>query len=453
MRIKLNKLLSGSSSLRYMFDDLNISSSCSSSLLLESSINITNKEIIQSYSQLRKVFNFIFDSPKDEKVISSLRLLLGRLKDIRGTIKRLAEGYTADDIELFEIKNLAIITSKVAEILSTEVKSMLDIPDLKDIILLLDPEKTGTLSFYIYDIYDSKLAELRKKAQNESKYQDELLYQCDLLEEKVRNKLTVIILNSIEKLSKALMSLAKLDVLMAKADQMLRLDLTFPAISDDKTTYCELFNPEIKSILEVNNINYQKTSISFSRGMPLLITGANMGGKSITIKTLQLSQILFQFGFGIPAKDAFIMPVNEVFSSSGDYEDSYKGLSSFAAEIQKINEMISAMREKKVILGLIDEPARTTNPSEGAALTSALISSFYKSDSLLVLTTHYTLDNLNCDRIRVKGFSDGKMDYSLINDTNNEPPEEALRIAESLGADKEWIKEAKIYLTNNKLNK
>jgi dsDNA-specific endonuclease/ATPase MutS2 len=397
--------------------------------------------------------NYIYNIPRNKQIISSLQLHLGRLKDIRGTIKRLNEGYTADDIELFEIKNLAIINAKVTKLLSDEIVSMLDIPDLNEIISLLDPEKTGASSFYVYDVYDSELADLRKRVKNESRYQNELMYQCDLLEEKVRKKLTAVISKRIDKINESLSCLARLDILMSKADQLLRLGLTFPSIAENKTIYNDLFNPHLKIILEQNNKSYQHTSISFRRGVPLLITGANMGGKSVTMKTLELSQVLFQFGFGIPAKESSIVPVEQISTSSGDHEDTYKGLSSFAAEIKKINSMITSMRSKKTILGLIDEPARTTNPSEGAALASALISSFYDSDSFLVMTTHYTLDNPKCDRIRVRGFVEGKMNYTLISDTSKEPPEEAIRIAEDLGADIEWIRQARVYLNNIKSNK
>jgi dsDNA-specific endonuclease/ATPase MutS2 len=164
-----------------------------------------------------------------------------------------------------------------------------------------------------------------------------------------------------------------------------------------------------------------------------------MGGKSITLKTLALSQYLFQFGFGIPAKEAFIVPVSHIMFSFGSEQNIQKGLSSFATEILKINNILKAIKSKKLILALIDEPAGTTNPHEGSALLTALIKILKKYNSFTVITTHYNITNVVCKRLRVSGFENGKMNYSLIEDIGTTAPHEAILVAKSLNIDEEWI--------------
>ena len=95
-------------------------------------------------------------------------------------------------------------------------------------------------------------------------------------------------------------------------------------------------------------------------------------------------------------------------------------------------------------MALLDEPARTTNPTEGTALVSALLQILRQRGVSLLMATHYVVvGDHNCRCLKVKGFAQGKMDYSLMEVENGEVPLEALRVAEQLGVDPEWIAAAK----------
>jgi dsDNA-specific endonuclease/ATPase MutS2 len=93
----------------------------------------------------------------------------------------------------------------------------------------------------------------------------------------------------------------------------------------------------------------------------------------------------------------------------------------------------------KRLLALIDEPARTTNPTEGTALVTALLKVLTGSGVSLVMTTHYDIEPGEARCLRVKGFENGEMDYRLVEVQDGEVPHEALNIAQSLGIDSEWI--------------
>ena len=179
----------------------------------------------------------------------------------------------------------------------------------------------------------------------------------------------------------------------------------------------------------------------------ICITGANMGGKTVAIKTAGLAQILFQFGFGIPASEAEMTIKDEILFSIEEGQNMREGLSSFAAEMLGINRIIKHIMDGSNVLALIDEPARTTNPAEGTALVSSLIELLRGKVSTVLVTTHYDIEDENIRRYRVKGFIDGKMNYTLIEAVRGDVPKEALTIARSIGVDERWI-----YLAENYMN-
>ena len=135
----------------------------------------------------------------------------------------------------------------------------------------------------------------------------------------------------------------------------------------------------------------------------------------------------------------------------GDDQSIEKGLSSFAAEMKNIDAVVKASRQNRKLLALIDEPARTTNPTEGTALVQALLNVLSTKHMSLVMTTHYDIEPGTAHCLRVKGFDNGAMNYSLVEVAGGEVPHEALTIAQSLGIDSEWIELArKELLVNNK---
>ena len=99
------------------------------------------------------------------------------------------------------------------------------------------------------------------------------------------------------------------------------------------------------------------------------------------------------------------------------------------------------------MLALIDEPARTTNPIEGTALVRALLDILKDKKISVLMTTHYNVPGDFFRRLKVKGLSAGKMDYSLIETVEGEIPHEAINVARSLNIDPVWLDEAEKILS------
>lgn len=276
--------------------------------------------------------------------------------------------------------------------------------------------------------------------------QDDLILQADALEDSVRADLSERLRPFATAIEQAQLALARTDVLMAKAMQMRAMGLTFPELSlDGMCRYEGIFHPQVQAAVTSHGRKYQPVDIAYGL-QPTLITGANMGGKTVVLKTLTLCQLLFQFGFGIPAAQARIDVKDEIYFCIGDEQSVEKGLSSFAAEMKNIDAVIKASRMNKKLLALIDEPARTTNPTEGAALVSALLRVLDGKDMSLVMTTHYDIEPGKAHCLRVKGFENGEMDYRLVEVRDGEVPHEALNIAQNLGIDTGWIETARAML-------
>ena len=434
--------------LRFMLDQLELQSGFARRWLLDSVIMTTGEEIMASYDMLRSFTSFV--DGVEKTFIDTLQFRLQGLKDIRTTIRNLAQKAVLDDIELFEVKHLALLATDVNKLLHQHgMDRVVEIPVLDEVISILDPDGMKIATFYIYDSYCAPLKDLRNQMRQNPEQQDDLLLQASELEEGVRKDLSRKLHPWATAIDQAQIALAQIDVFLAKAMQMKQMGLSFPILSSDGTSqYVSMFNPQVKEALAAHGRKFQPVDITFGL-RPTLITGANMGGKTVVLKTLTLCQYLFQFGFGIPAATARIAVRDEIYFCIGDEQSVEKGLSSFAAEMKNIDAVIKASRENRKLLALIDEPARTTNPTEGAALVSALLTVLADKDMSLVMTTHYDIEPGEARCLRVKGFENGEMDYQLVEVQDGEVPHEALNIAQSLGIDNEWINMARNLLESS----
>lgn len=441
--MRLKQLIEQPCGLKFMIDNLDTHSGYSRRLLLDTEMP-KDKAIVEDNYKILKEFYNVVNVKENQNQINTLQFKLCNLKEIGGTITHLRNKYVLDDIELFEVKHLALLSIDIQQIINKlGLNDFVFIPNLEEVVKILDPDGMKIASFYIYDSYSEKLSELRRKMKAKDEFDEAVFNEMTSIEDEIRAKLSMQLSGFADELEAAQKSLAFIDLNLAKAYQMIKYNLCFPTISDDGTTEYEgLFNPEVKDALEQRNRTFQPVDITFWN-KPTLITGANMGGKTVVLKTLTLCQYLFQFGFGIPATKAKIDLKDEIYFCIGDEQSIEKGLSSFAAEMKNIDAVIKASRRGGNILALIDEPARTTNPKEGTALVSALVKVLEVENMSLVMTTHYDIEPTDSRRLKVKGFEDGKMNYELIEVKDGEVPHEALNIAESLGIDNEWIEKAR----------
>ena len=436
--------------LRYMYDSLCIMSSCGRKMLLSSDMMTTKSDIEAYYGRLNDIY---------KHDCSKIAHKLMYLKDIHNTLSRLSDGSTLDDIELFEVKHLAILSSQIRNMLTEQNIAAITLPQLDKVVEILDPDKLNIPSFYIYDSYNEALREVRKQmkaiqAQGDDIAEDKrqelamLLQQHADLELQVREQLSQQLLAYVAPLTETLDNLSCLDILIAKAEQIRQMNLCIPRIEEEKyTLYNNMFHPQVKAHLAEQGKAFMPVDITYEH-TPVTIIGANMGGKSVVLKSLALNQLLAQYGFGVAADHCNINPVEEIALCIGDEQSIVKGVSSFAGEILAIDAVIKKIRAGRKLLALIDEPARTTNPVEGTALVEGLLEVIDHCNGAFILTTHYNIENSDVKRYRVKGLNNGQMDYTLEETHCGDVPHEAIAIAESLGIDSQWIEYTKKNLNN-----
>ncbi len=446
--MRLKDVIDSPCGIRHLVDRLELQSGYARRWLLDMDMMTDGGHIADAYAVVRRFAHFV--DTVDTPYLNTLLFKLQNLKDIRTTIRNLKQHAVLDDIELFEVKHLALLATDVAKLLSDHgMDSVVEIPSLAEVVAILDPDGMKIATFYIYDSYCEALKQLRGQMRRHPEQTDDLMLQASELEAGVRADLSRQLHRYAPAIEQALQALADVDVNLAKARQMAAMHLCFPTVATDgHTRYSGIFHPQVQEAVVAHGRQYQPVDIDFGP-RPILITGANMGGKTVVLKTVALCQYLFQFALGIPAAAAAIAPVDETRFCIGDDQSVERGLSSFAAEMKNIDAVIRASRGGQRLLALIDEPARTTNPTEGAALVTALLRVLAHKPMSLLMTTHYDIEPGDTRCLRVKGLDSGHMDYSLVEVHDGEVPHEALNIAQSLGIDSEWIGLARQLLARN----
>lgn len=436
--------------LQFIYKNLQFTSTLGRHYLLDLPF-CTDADTLRAEFDLMEATAAIVHNDTHRTKLSHLRNQLHQINDIRPTLSVLESGQVLDDIQLFEIKKTAILTDAIAQDLAAIQCTLFPLEEMGEVVACLDPGHTHIPHFYIYSAYDPELAKWRERIQNAQSVQEaeQFRFQAQKVEDKVRAHLTEQLRPWGEAIARNLDTLAHLDLILAKVRLASDWHCCRPEVTD-RTELVQLSNPEVAAALAEKGRRFQPIDIHFGRET-ILVTGANMAGKSVLLKTLALTQYLFQFGFYVPAQRASLCVVEEIITSIGDRQSELSGLSSFAVEILTIDKIIQEGRAGKRVLALVDELARTTNPEEGKVLVGNFIRLTTQLGITALVTTHYGGIEASCRRLRVKGLQlkEGQvvttgnisdfMDYALVETDADEVPMEAFTIARLFGVDDELL--------------
>lgn len=287
---------------------------------------------------------------------------------------------------------------------------------------------------------------------------------------KIKEFLSKEIGKNSKKLFKNMASIGKIDLTLGKAKLGLEIDGVKPEITHNH--YIKILegrHPIVEENLKSKGLKFTPISLELKEGTTC-ITGANMGGKTVSLKLAGLLTAMAQYGLMVPAKKMALGLSKFIKVSIGDLQSMDKGLSTFGGEIKLISDAVEKSNEKGLIL--IDELARGTNPEEGYAISKALVQYLKDKQSITLITTHYDnigntegvehlqvigLSNMDFDKLDKELKEDSKdkidiinkyMDYRLkkVDKTTGETPRDAINIARIMGLDGRIIEIAEKYL-------
>ena len=412
--------------------------------------------------------------------INTIRRIFMQMKDVRGSIK-FGRDNTLSDIELFEIKILLMQLEKlkpVVERVSDELRLCGFFMEPVSIAVdILDPDKRRIPTFSIYDEYSDTLKEIRKKKRDiELRMQsDEALFEelkdkrLDITakeekeERRIREELSIKLRPYFDTVIKNIDSVARFDLLIEKHRVSKLYPSCLPQITKDTLILKDTISPYICDILESKRLKFTPVSIEMGLGTTVL-TGANMGGKSVTLKTVALNTYLALCGFFVYADSASIPAFDEIIMISEESQSVAKGLSSFGAQIVELKNLLNEI-ENEFVFAILDEFARGTNPKEGESLVRGLVALLNTKKTVSLLVTHFDhVAELSKSHYQVRGLqgvSEDKISSSLLTksdddakitaisqfmnygifkvDKDAKPPKEALLLCRLLGLQNELL--------------
>ena len=186
-------------------------------------------------------------------------------------------------------------------------------------------------------------------------------------------------------------ALGRLDLIFAKTKLARRYGCRRPVFSrDGSITLRGLRHPQVAEDLLARGEAFTPLDLELNKGCTV-ITGANMGGKTVSLRAVTLSLLLCQCGFFVFAARAELPLFHRAALILADSGPGSGGLSSFGGEVHALDALLRESRGTFFFLAL-DEFARGTNPQEGAALARTLVQYLNGLHCVALMTTHYDGD-------------------------------------------------------------
>ncbi len=185
--------------------------------------------------------------------------------------------------------------------------------------------------------------------------------------------------------------LSDIDVIAGKAKYAHKINGLLPTIVEEKRLFFrEAFHP----ILYLNNkekkeVTYPQTIELTDKNRIIVISGPNAGGKTISLKTVGLLQLMLQSGMLIPVherSETFLF--DRILTDIGDNQSIENHLSTYSYRLKNMNYFLKKCNSKTMFL--IDEFGTGSDPELGGALAETFLEEFYHREAFGIITTHYS---------------------------------------------------------------
>jgi DNA mismatch repair protein MutS2 len=185
--------------------------------------------------------------------------------------------------------------------------------------------------------------------------------------------------------------LSDIDVIAAKAKYANKINAILPTITEDRRLYFrDAFHPILfLSNKEKNEVTYPQTIELEQENRIIVISGPNAGGKTISLKTVGLLQLMLQSGMLIPVherSETFLF--DRILTDIGDNQSIENHLSTYSYRLKNMNYFLKKCNKKTMFL--IDEFGTGSDPELGGALAEIFLEEFYHREAFGIITTHYS---------------------------------------------------------------
>ncbi|MDB4131693.1 DNA mismatch repair protein MutS [Flavobacteriaceae bacterium] len=354
------------------------------------------KEIITEINSIIDKYGFIKDNATND--------LLNIRTSINSTKSKIRQSFSSalnsnnslgylDEIKESLIDNRRVLAVKA--MYRRKVKGQMMGSSKTGIIVYIEPQETLIQSRKLQDFLYDENEEIKKILKNLTSF----LQPYSAVLTNYQNYLTDI------------------DVVYAKAKYAKEINAIKPNLLQERVTDVKnAYHPLLYSSNVKLNLKTYPQSISLNSNKRIIVvSGPNAGGKSITLKTIGLLQLMIQSGILIPVHHSTQMCVFEnIISDIGDNQSIENQLSTYSYRLKNMNSFLKKCNSKTLFL--IDEFGTGSDPELGGALAEIFLEVFYERKSFGVITTHYS--NLKLLANELPFMSNANMQF---NDKTLEP--------------------------------
>lgn len=239
---------------------------------------------------------------------------------------------------------------------------------------VIDQSATGA-TFFIEPAAIAKLAEE--------------LQLCQIAEDNEERKILYTLTDQVAEQAHLLTAdidiIAALDFVFAKGKLSVNMTAKVPAINTSRRIIIRNGRHPLLAKEICVPLNFTMDQEAGIQGV--IITGPNTGGKTVSIKTIGLLNVMAQCGLHIPCEEADFCMNSQVLCDIGDGQNITENLSTFSSHITNILEILKRVNQESLVI--LDELGSGTDPAEGMGIAIAILDQLKKSNSLFVATTHY----------------------------------------------------------------
>jgi len=258
-----------------------------------------------------------------------------------------------------------------------------------------DTSSSGSTVF----IEPMNIFELNNKINN-------LKFEENIEIEKIMQMLSSLLFPIIEEIKNNLRLIGILDFTFAKANYAISINSRCPTLNENKCiNLIKARHPLIdKDKVVPIDINIGNNFTS------LIITGPNTGGKTVTLKTTGLLNLMAMSGLFIPVdENSSVYVFDNIFADIGDEQSITDSLSTFSSHMVNIIDILNNVSSDSLVL--LDELGSGTDPLEGSSLAISILEHLQQKNVLTIATTHY--QELKNYTLTTNGFENASVEFDI----------------------------------------